>query len=251
MGNVREHYVLLVAGDNQESRLAQFEKESHKEKRLVYKKSEAADILEKYKKTYEEFIKNSPPEEINDFINDQYRYLCETSPEDFYEDITYNLDLDSEGNAWVYDNPNAKFKSVAVGGVFATPFILKNGEEAYTALKGDIDWEKTHRMPEEVAYYSRVWEMCVEGEKPRNEIETRAYNNMCNRKQYFLNFENKETYVASNTSFWAYAFLDTNDKWDWFEESGKTQFQWMGEFYDTFVKNLPDDTLLTIYECVR
>lgn len=251
MSGMREHYVLIVAGGDQENRLNQFSNESHKERKLVYKKSEAKEILEKYKKTYEEFIHSCPPEELNDFINDQYRYLCETNPEDFYADITYNMELDSDGNAWIYENPEAKFKSWGVAGVFANPFILKTGEEAYSAVNSDIDWGKTHMMPEEVAYYDRVWEMCVNRKRPRNDIEKRAYKNMKNRKQYFLNFENKETYVASNTSFWAYAFLGTDNKWEWFEDSGRTQFQWMTEFYDRFIKDLPEDTQLTIYECVR
>ncbi len=251
MSNAREHFVLLVAGDNPSSRLNQFDKEQHKEKKMVYKKSDAKEILEKYKKTYEEFMKNQPPEEITDYITDQYNYLCQMSPEDFYTEVTHDMELDAEGNAWVYENPNAKFRYYEPAGKFANPLINKDDEEVYQAIKSDIAWDQIHMSERDVAYYARVWEMCVEGEEPRNEIEERAYKNMKERKVYFLNFENKETYVASNTSFWAYAFLGLDDKWVDFEDSGCTQFDWMTSFYDRFIKDLPEDTLITIYECAR
>jgi hypothetical protein len=72
---------------------------------------------------------------------------------------------------------------------------------------------------------------------------------MKNLDAYFLNFEGREHYIASNTAFWGLAFVDANG---WHELSpADKQFDWVIGFYDRFISPLPDDTLLTIYECVR
>ena len=83
--------------------------------------------------------------------------------------------------------------------------------------------------------------------KPQNEYEQQIFDNMQDKKSYFKKFETKENYVASNTAFWGYAFV--SDMTGWLDADGKDQFTWMKTFYDMFIKNLPDDTLLTIYEC--
>ena len=89
--------------------------------------------------------------------------------------------------------------------------------------------------------------MVMEGKTPSNEEETIIYENMKNRTQYFQSFGNRETYVASNTAFWGYAFLSEDVEWIDMEEH--EQFSWIMQFYDLFIKPLPDDTILTIIEC--
>ena len=65
-----------------------------------------------------------------------------------------------------------------------------------------------------------------------------------------MKFENKENYVISNTAFWGYAFLSDMTGWQDASDT-EDQFVWMNNFYNLFIKNLPEDTLLTIYECVK
>jgi hypothetical protein len=73
---------------------------------------------------------------------------------------------------------------------------------------------------------------------------------MKDKETYFKKFETKENYVVSNTAFWGYAFL--SEKTGWVDASNThDQFVWMAEYYNMFIKNLPDDTLLTIYECKK
>ena len=89
----------------------------------------------------------------------------------------------------------------------------------------------------------------MEGKKPETDKEEKIYNNMKNRTGYFQKFGTKEKYVASCTAFWGYAFLD---KSGWKElEPDQDQFEWMISYWDRFIKPLPDDTLLTIYECTK
>ena len=72
---------------------------------------------------------------------------------------------------------------------------------------------------------------------------------MKNMQEYFSNFEGREHYIAANTAFWGLAFVDDSG---WHElDSSVKQFDWVIGFYDKFIKPLPENTLLTIYECVR
>jgi hypothetical protein len=73
---------------------------------------------------------------------------------------------------------------------------------------------------------------------------------MKNRRAYFDNFKNKETYVSWSTSFWGYAFVDQNGWHDIDSEKGE-QIEWVNNFYDKFIKNLPENTRISVYECVR
>ena len=90
----------------------------------------------------------------------------------------------------------------------------------------------------------------MEGSTPTTEYEKQIFDNMKDKTAYFQKFENKENYVISNTAFWGYAFL--SEKTGWVDASDTNdQFVWMAEYYNMFIKNLPDDTLLTIYECKK
>lgn len=128
------------------------------------------------------------------------------------------------------------------------PFLTKDGIECFQARKSDVDWPKIHLNGGHI--YERAWEMVMEGSKPEDDYEKQIYENMKDKTAYFEKFENKENYVISSTAFWGYAFLSEITGWQE-ASSMDDQFTWMRNFYDVFIKNLPDDTLLTIYECVR
>ena len=128
--------------------------------------------------------------------------------------------------------------------------MLKDENTVYKAKKKDIMWSAIHQNKEMVNLYERTWEMCVEGLEPVSDIDRQVYENMKNRQDYFDNFKDKEEYVASCTSFWAYAFLNQADMWFDADDCPVSQFEWMSTYYDRFIKNLPEDTELTIFEYV-
>jgi hypothetical protein len=72
---------------------------------------------------------------------------------------------------------------------------------------------------------------------------------MKNRIAYFENFKDKETYISWSTSFWGYAFVDQNNWYDMDTEK-MGQIEWVNSFYDKYIKKLPENTRITIYECV-
>ena len=91
--------------------------------------------------------------------------------------------------------------------------------------------------------------MVMGNRKPETEEEKIIYENMKNRTEYFEYYGDIDTYVASNTAFWGYAFV-TEDKWLELTD-GVSQIKWVTEFYDNFIKNLPENTLISVYECIR
>ena len=178
-------------------------------------------------------------------------------------------------------NPKSKWDWFEVGGRWAGKLKLKKGvdksqddnvnfsggwdeedkEEILTkgfvdsALKKDIDFS-----PDKEAYDKaiRFWEMKVEGSKPINDEEKKILEwNFYKKEYYEKRYGTKERYAKQISSFSTYAVLK-NGVWyesgemGWFgmnnatpEEEGKFK----DNFYDKFIKELPDRTKLTIVDC--
>ena len=181
-----------------------------------------------------------------ELIEDTISDLKEMSHIEFYEDLTKDLTLDKEGNAYSTENYDGKFSWCEIGKIYSIPFLTKDGREVFKAKKSEIYWDKIHLSGGEI--YGRAWEMVMEESAPTTEYEEQIYENMKDKKAYFNKFETKENYVISNTAFWGYAFLSEEKGWMDASEV-ESQFVWMRNFYDLFIKNLPEDTVLTIYEC--
>lgn len=253
--NHNRHFVAIVAGDNAEEIMLRYDAATKVAPYVVFEFAKA----EQYKKDYIESLKNIILNKSNQMSEEQLEYLKEELQEiqgesatDYFLDLTDGMDIDPEtGDAMTTENPNEMFTNHSVGGRFALPFILKGVEgqaaEVYSAKKGDIDWSKIHlanQHPYEVA-----WDTTHGLAEPQDDDERNIYEHMKNMTQYFLNFESREHYIASSTAFWGFAFADESG---WYElEPNMKQFDWVINFYDRFIKPLPDDTLLTIYECVR
>ena len=90
----------------------------------------------------------------------------------------------------------------------------------------------------------------MENSEPENDYEKQIYENMKDKTSYFMKFETKDNYIISNTAFWGYAFLSEETGWQDASEI-EDQFVWMANYYNMFIDLLNDDTLLTIYECVK
>ena len=248
---MREHRVLIVAGDNQDERVFSFSMLSQTEPHIVYRYEDAG----KLRKIRLEQLASMANDDTDlpfpvEMLKDEIEEIMNESDEDFFYDFTYKYDHDEDGNAISTINEDGKFITASRGGSFAQPFILKDGTTAYSAKKSDIDWTAIHRNPEFVNLYERTWEMCVEGLEPVSDVDKQVYENMKGRSDYFDNFNGKDEYVASCTSFWAFAFLNESDIWIDADDCPVSQFEWMSTFYDRFIRHLPDDTELTIFEYV-
>lgn len=244
------HFVALVAGDNPEVLMSPYDKNMRTEPRVVYRYADAAKLRDHYLKVYRAITSSDtvPEGPFKEDARDKLAVIESQVPEEFYLDLTEDYERDKEtGDALTTENPDGKWSSYRLGKLFSVPFILNDGTETFQARKGDINWELMHLHGGEI--YGRAWEMVMEGSEPANDHERQIFENMRARTAYFEKFGTKENYILVNTAFWAYAFV-TKDGWLELEED-MDQFQWVGRFYETFIDPLPDDTLLTIYECVK
>lgn len=243
-----KHFVCIVAGENPDALMSEYDKNKVMEPYAKFHLKDAGMLRQNYIQFYSSLLKN---DSLSEFERKDISYeLEETMAMDdleFYENLTigYQID-DTNGDAMTTENPNGKWSYYRKGKLFSIPFMLKDGREVFQARKNEIDWGHMHLHGGQV--YERAWEMVMEHSKPENEYEENIYNNMKNRDTYFQKFGNKENYVISNTAFWGYAFL--SEKQPWIElEDHVSQFFWVKNYYDRFIKPLPEDTLLTIFEC--
>lgn len=244
------HFTLIIAGDNPAKQAKPYSNKPLKKKVKMYEFSKSKEYYDKILKMYKSTLENG---EIGDamrvFLESKIKYLESIDHVDYYLDMTDGLEIDDEtGDAYSYDNPDAKYDVWRIGKELSLPLITKDGKEVFSAKKKDIDWSKIHMKDTEV--YEFVWDAVMEGKKPQNEEEETLYNNMKNRKAYFEHFGNRENYVVSNVAFWGYAFLSKETGWVELEDD-MDQIKWIRDFYPKFIEPLDDDTLITVCECIR
>jgi hypothetical protein len=242
--------VAIVAGDNPEVLMSPYDKNIETEPRVVYRYADAGLLRDEYIKVYKSVVSSSsiPDGPFKEDAKDKLAILESQTPQEFYYDLTDEYDHDEKtGDAITKENPEGRCLSYRLGKLFSVPFVLNDGTEAFQARKGDINWELMHLHGGEI--YERAWEMVMEGSEPTNDYEKQIYVSMKARTAYFEKFGTKENYVLSNTAFWGYAFVSKNG---WMElDDDMDQFVWVRNFYESFIDPLPDDTLLTIYECQK
>ncbi len=248
----QKHFTAIVVGKNHEEIMKKFDKNIEVEPYVEFYFSKAKEYYDNEIKVYQEFLKEKNHDEgIVNLIRSHLDLLEQTDYIDHYLNVCeqFGCKIDKEtGNAISTKNPIGYYDHCRLGKDLSLPLITKNGEEVFSARKGDIDFSKMHQY--NTIPYVVAWETVVDGREPKNDEERRIYDNMKNRTAYFDNFPNKETYVAWSTSFWGYAFIDENG-WKDVDTTKIDQITWVNEFYDKYIKNLSDDEVITVYECVR
>lgn len=242
------HFVCIVAGEKPEEILHPYDGTVEVEPYIVYKKKDAEKLQALFINQYGEKISHLPEDdEEADILQSALEDLEELSPEEFYKRLTRQYLIDEKtGNAMSTVNKQGKFRYCNIGKMFSAPFLTIDGKSVYQARKREIDWDKVHRGDDTV--YRRAWEMVMEKSEPKDKRDKTIFDNMKDKVSYFNKFETKENYINSCTSFWGWAFL--SDKTGWIDASKEqSQFNWIETFFDKFIKPLPDDALLSIYEC--
>lgn len=244
-------HTILVVGDNPKEIAEKYSMSLKVERHLKMKRKDAGKMLKNHKKVIENLLNNKTiklPETHLDYFKELYLNLNEMDDFDYFIEQTKGCVYDEEtGDAYTTENPDAKYKSYNIENLhFAEPFILNDGSISYSAKKSEIDWEKMHMNSEKSALCKRVWDLIVEHIEPSDAKEQEIINNWSAREGYFLNFDNRDEYVRHTCSFWHYAFA-SNNRYEEVNYSVSDK-KWVSEFYDKFIKDLPDDTLLTIIE---
>jgi len=141
-------------------------------------------------------------------------------------------------------------------GVFKNESMIKGGVDQ--AKFGDIDWDFMNGNPNDFEKYNRIWELIVEDDKPKNKDEEEyVIYPFYTKKGLLEKYKTKETYLKAMMTFSTYAVLKDGEWFEpgemgWFgishaEDEDKLDFEL--NFFDKFLKDLPDEALLTIVDC--
>lgn len=244
--NNYEHFTAIVAGDNPFEKMEQHISKPPVEKVVLYKKEDAGYLKKQHLEVAKQYYDNTKDEYERYELEDIILTLENQTDAEFFADLSEDKELDENGNIIGYPEEEGFFSSYNLGRNLSLPFTLKNGDIVFQAKKGDVDWDKMHLNDFQI--YFRTWELAVEGDEPLNDVERKVKENMQNRSEYFAFFKDKDTYAAHCSAFWGYAFLNENGEWNELTFD-KNQIDWVLNYYNTFIKPLSDDTLLTIFEC--
>lgn len=240
------HFVAIVAGEHPYSLMEEYEDKDIEELHIKYYYKDAAIMKAQHIQLAKAILENVETEYEKLELEDIIETLENQSIDEFWEDLSDGSELDEDKNILSLENEQAKISSFNIGKNLSLPFTLKDGTTVFQARKGDVDWEKMHLHDYDI--YIRTWEIAMEGEPPLNDIEKNIKKNMGNMKEYFMFFGDKNTYASHCSAFWGYAFVSEDAGWQDLSYE-KNQIEWVNGFYDTYIKPLDDNTLLTIFEC--
>lgn len=243
-------FSVMVVGNNPEEITKKYDLNLKVEPYVKYKYLDAGKYksisIKALEKVLSEADKISLPNSTKEALKNRLVDLKKLPDFDYYRQLTEGLFYDENGNALSEENPNGKWKTCRLGKHFSLPLILKNGTESYSAMAGDVDWEKMNNVNQEA--YKAAWEIVVEGRKPIGEQEETIAKTMGDKTMYFSRFKDKDEYVTYNTSYWNYAYVDEHG-WKDVDTSGGNEIEWIKGFFDNFIKPLKPNDMVCIYEC--
>jgi hypothetical protein len=254
--------------------------EEAKERRDDFKNGRYAEFLADPIK-YETGCTNSGHME---YIRETFPKILEMTDEELYQNEIKYYDSNEIGqNGEIYStyNPDSKWDWYQVGGRYAGMLRVKEGTPVHepnfswgwesdemekivaefgtdVAVAGTVDFTKLHRTDENYNDSIRYWELIVEGAAPKNDDEREMTKFDFYKPQFYVDrYGDKETYAKCQSSFSTWAVLMDSV---WYEKgemgmfamSGETHDEavdWEMNFYDRFIKNLPETSILTIVDC--
>lgn len=220
-----------------------------------------------------EYLKNEFPKKLEWNDDEVYSEAIR-----FYE----KAEIGPDGEVYSTRNPNSKWDWYQVGGRYAGRIVLKEGVEKEfepefswgwdakameevlkeprvdTALMKNIDWTKMHNVQSRYDEAIRFWEMKVEGAEPKTEEEKEQLKWDWYKPEFFVErYKNKETFAKSRASFTMWAIVKDGvwyEKgsmgfWAMSDETHDEALDWELNMYDRFIKDLPEDTRLTVVDC--
>lgn len=253
--------------------------EKEKERIQQYKNGTYAKFLkdpEKYK------AENNNKNHIK-YLEEEFPKKLEWTDEEMYQnEIKYYEEdqITPDGGVYSTYNPESKWDWWVVGGRYRDRLVLKpgvTGDKGKTmtpyvgtlyaasvdgrcdiAHKGDIDWDKMHLTEERFDKACRFWEMKVEGAEPITEEEKEEMKWDWYKPEFYSErYKDKSTFAQCEASFTMWAVVKNGEWYEkgdmgWWGASDETHDEavdWEKNFYDRFIKDLPDDTLLTVVDC--
>jgi len=175
----------------------------------------------------------------------------------------YKLDGET-GKYGYWENPNSKWDWYQLGGRWLGTFKKKKGSEAElgsgsllmssgptfdadSIKKGDVDWEGMNNDAGSKKELSETWE--------KNVVEKKGFRQP---EYYTERYGNKENYIRMSCEFSTFAVITEDGEWHeagtmgWWgmsDASVEDEKKFKHGFFDKFIKDLEDDTALSVYDC--
>ena len=281
------HFSVLVIGENPEEQLGPFHEFecTGEDNEFIQDIDRTPEIKSDYMKTErkqnfrdyieEEFGYKAVVQGTKPDLKDEHKY-------------GYYL-VDKKGNVLKIirrTNPNPKWDWYVIGGRWSGMFKLKNkskgklakphvlgicknldderiktyeenleSKRVDSAEKKDIDFSPDKKIYKEA---ERRWELITENSKPKNKEEKEIVEWELYKPEYYIKrYKTKERYANQQSNFSVSCVLK-NGTWleagevGWFGSTSATpeeEGNWVDDFYNKFIKDLPEDTLLTVVDC--
>jgi hypothetical protein len=225
-------YSVLVAGDID---ISKYDSTKTVEPYVAYEFSKRKEIRLQAIEIYKEILKNNDKSNtlLNSFISIKLNDVEEMTDEEYFESITQGMEFDKEtGDAITTINPNGKYRH-----------IIEATNKSAVPLYG-------------MSYECKVGELCnkeVDENIIKNYEKHWDYLMTCAdtvKETHLTSFKDKETYVSVMTEpFFYNAFV--SEETGWLEQGDYNQIEWVLNFRERFIDNLPKDTKLKVYNFIK
>ena len=266
------HFTVLVIGENPEKQLFPFNEDVDSLPK-EYVKFQEEDIEKEYEDDTVEVIKLSDGSLSltwdDKFLSPKYDFMTSKDEDKFiYPDDSTKVkasfkeiystiekfakdwhgmeDRDpATGKYGYWTNPNGKWDWYELGGRWKNMLKLKTYHSSDSAMIKDIDFERMERDSQKKC--EETWDSYVKLEE--SEKNFTAYMNGISKE------DTKESYIENNKKFSTFAVIK-DGKWYEKGEMGwwacvsneKESSNW-GKEFDSLLKSLPEETLLSVYDC--
>ena len=246
-------FTVMVVGDNPEGLMSKYDKALKVKPYIKYKYLDAEKIrlnaikmLSNIIASYDKFAMS---EDQLEYFKSRLKAINGMSSFEYYSSLTNGLYYDADGNALSEENPDGKWDKYNLGKNFSYPLKLKDGNESYQALSGDVDWNQMHMETNSVNLFEIIWRLVVDDDDPSDANEEQLKNNWKDKKNYLSGFKNVDEFISHNCAYWNYAYLDKNG-WVDVDDEGD-EMKWVLNFFERFIEPLKNDEKVTIYEFSR
>ena len=200
-----------------EELLAPFDEDIEVEPYLYRTKEQ---IIEESRKRRQQWIdiitdeKTSNKELVEYLTKPGYKWLRKLlnadTDEEFYQIEVCEDMVGEDGNEYSTYSKDSRWDWWSIGGRWGASLRDYNGE--YHDTLRIADWDYNYIDPEDVNYYSRFWEIVVEGVEPTEEEKDRHWT-LYKPEYYIEKYGNKSNFVKAQLTFSTYALLTPDGEW--------------------------------------
>jgi len=239
------HFTVLVIGEDVEGQLLKYDENKDTPRYVSSTKEElilkGRNEIKKYKKgTYAEYLKDikkytdecKNPNHLK-YVAEEFPLKLKWTDEELYQDsIKYIEDAEIGSNGEIYStyNPDSKWDCYSVGGRWAGSLKLKEtvDKSKYPNVKFSWGWS----------------------DDEKRKVMTSPLVDIAQKRD--IDFSNKDmnefaTYAVVKDGVWYEK--GQMGWWGFSSETDKESDKWDKSFFDKWIKDLPDDTILTLVDC--